>query len=362
MINLYSNQNQIELKKSSSLNATHQQKGKLNTVLIGLGFGLGNAIQVTPLINFLHKNYNSKIDILLEADIAYMQEALQSCKQISNVFIGNDFLGTDYYDLALFSKTSGKAVIWVPANIYLNLELLFPFLTYTRYIHEAQYPFECLKKVGIIYNYTRQDYSNYFISNNGWQPSLSEKNLVLIHAGCKGGRWEKKKWPYFKTLSMMLIKAGFKVGSLGSTTEYINGTLNYTGLPLMSTIEMIKKASLVVSNDSGVMHIADALRTPLLTIFGPSSVIKNGPLNIHSRVKKTKEACSPCQFSLLIDSCLNNQCMKTILVDDIYRDILNLINKNGFVIAQNIQLHEEGFNSEDCRGRPIEINDDITKA
>ncbi len=57
---------------------------------------------------------------------------------------------------------------------------------------------------------------------------------------------------------------------------------------------LIRECRLFISNDSGPMHLAAALRVPQLAIFGSTSEIATGPLSDHARVLKHPVACNPC--------------------------------------------------------------------
>jgi heptosyltransferase II len=83
--------------------------------------------------------------------------------------------------------------------------------------------------------------------------------------------------------------------------------------------------SVVLTNDSGPMHIASALRVPLVALFGSTSSVKTGPYNggivIHKQV-----ACSPCYKR---ECPIDFRCMKQIQVDEVYQALKKLMNTDG---------------------------------
>jgi lipopolysaccharide heptosyltransferase II len=85
---------------------------------------------------------------------------------------------------------------------------------------------------------------------------------------------------------------------------------------------LLKCCSLFVTNDSGPMHLAAAVGTPTLAIFGPTDEQTTAPLGLHARVVKHPVSCSPC---LLRECPLDHRCMTGVSVEDVFRVAADLL-------------------------------------
>ena len=114
---------------------------------------------------------------------------------------------------------------------------------------------------------------------------------------CPGAEFgAAKRWPYFKELSEKLPLPALILGS-GNDAEAAQGLAgtNLAGkTSLGEAVALIAGASLVVSNDSGLMHVAAALGRPQVALFGSSSPEHTPPASPASRVVWLHIECSPC--------------------------------------------------------------------
>jgi len=136
--------------------------------------------------------------------------------------------------------------------------------------------------------------------------NLSLKQPVAIF--CPGAEYgPAKRWPiaYFAETAQRLHQQGFAVWLIGSNkdrevAENIvalgnPAARNLCGLTdLNDAIALLSLAQLVVSNDSGLMHLAAALDRPMLALFGSSSPQFTPPLSAQAEVVKLDIKCSPC--------------------------------------------------------------------
>ncbi|MBM3395619.1 MAG: lipopolysaccharide heptosyltransferase II [Betaproteobacteria bacterium] len=139
------------------------------------------------------------------------------------------------------------------------------------------------------------------------------QSLALDSAGpvaclCPGAEYgPAKRWPAqsFATLARTLQGRGYAVWILGSTKDQAIGDeiaqlsggaahnlCGRTGLD--DAIDLMALAQVVISNDSGLMHVAAALHRPLVALYGSSSPGFTPPLSPRAQVVQEAIACSPC--------------------------------------------------------------------
>jgi heptosyltransferase-2 len=114
---------------------------------------------------------------------------------------------------------------------------------------------------------------------------------------CPGAEYgPAKRWPYFRELAARLDAQVVILGSPSDKTaaEQIAGKNLVGRTTLDEAIDLIAGAKAVVTNDSGLMHVAAATGTPLVALFGSSSPEHTPPQSPAARVLWLKVECSPC--------------------------------------------------------------------
>jgi heptosyltransferase-2 len=91
---------------------------------------------------------------------------------------------------------------------------------------------------------------------------------------------------------------------------------------LRQLLALLAQCRLVVSNDSGPMHLAAALGRPLVAVFGSTDERATGPLGPRVRVVRHQVDCSPCG---LRECPIDFRCMTGVSVDDVYRAALEMV-------------------------------------
>ena len=96
-----------------------------------------------------------------------------------------------------------------------------------------------------------------------------------------GSAWGTKRWPYYPELAARLAE-DFRIAIIGSSADSTlakqimdavprDAVIDATGsLPLLSSAELIGRAQAIVTNDSAPQHLASAMGTPTVAVFGPT--------------------------------------------------------------------------------------------
>lgn len=158
----------------------------------------------------------------------------------------------------------------------------------------------------------------------------SDKPRVVIHSG-SGGYSTARRWPTerFAVVAQRLrvshdaeiVLVGSREDEPGITDHQTKNLVGRTTLPQLA--EVIAGADLFIGADSGVMHIAAATGTPMISIFGPSNADAWRPwaTGAQSTVLRSGVECSPCSYighSIgARRGCAARTCMKLVTVDQV---------------------------------------------
>jgi len=124
-----------------------------------------------------------------------------------------------------------------------------------------------------------------------------------------GARWLNKRWPieHFVQVIRQLAAwdSGLRFVVLGSGSDSALGHTLYEAVPdrcidltgttsLGEMVEWIRACQLVITNDTGPMHVAAALRKPVVALFGPTEPRRTGPYGQLDHVLQGSPPCAPC--------------------------------------------------------------------
>ncbi len=315
-------------------------------ILINALSGIGDALMFTPALALLRKEFpEAKIDALTM--LKGVKELYENLEEPDNVF---------YYDMLNKSKFSTAKYLSklrntydVSVNVYPSNRKEYNLLHYflkakkrlgVNYIHNNFFNLGFLNNVTVKENNTSHcvetnvkliqtlinkdekeipplsfplkqtdiDFASRYLSDN-----RIEKNdfVVGIHAGCStlknhiNRRWQAEK---FAELSKLLIeRRNAKVLLFGGPDEKElknkienlvanNNFINVITENLRQTAAIIKRSDLFVTNDSGLMHIAAAMKRKTIVIIGPTNPYFIHPWQTEYRIASLNLDCAPCFF------------------------------------------------------------------
>lgn len=150
-------------------------------------------------------------------------------------------------------------------------------------------------------------------------------------------RWGPER---FRSLAGGLARRGVGVVVVGGEAEraeghavVASGGLSLCGMTgLAGTAAVIARSSVLVSGDSGILHIAVGLGIPTISLFGPGRAKKWAPRGDNHIVINKELPCSPCTTFGYTPKCpVNARCMAEITVDEVEQAVLTLLSrkKNG---------------------------------
>ena len=176
-----------------------------------------------------------------------------------------------------------------------------------------------------------REYIQNILKENG---ITEHDKIIVISPGARSQikRWDRDK---FAELVPLLIKEyGAKIILVGdkedaAVSKYIaqqasSQVLDLTaGTSIQQLAYLLQKASLLIANDSAVLHLASYMNTPIVVIFGPTDETKYGPWSKTFAVAKKDISCRPCEKAQCPLGTLD--CMHFIKVEDVLRQVKNIL-------------------------------------
>ena len=162
--------------------------------------------------------------------------------------------------------------------------------------------------------------------------------LIGLNPGASYGgakRWLSDR--YAAAADLLADKFGARILILGAPTDRtiayeVSQMMTHTPLTLAGETSLgqlmglLKACRLLITNDSGPMHLAAALDVPQVAIFGSSSEIATGPLSSHAEVLKHPVDCSPC---FLRECPIDFRCMTGITTEMVFAAACRMMSKPG---------------------------------
>jgi len=181
--------------------------------------------------------------------------------------------------------------------------------------------------------------SSFEIKRQGY---LAKPYLILAPATSRTSKSKSyqghRNWPLssWKKLLQEIQKLPYQIVIVGSARDrsYVEQeleiptqALNCMGqTTIPELITLVHEAAGVITCDTGILHLASAVQTPIFSLLGPSDPLRHGPFPVvdpmHT-VIRSNLACSPCQHTLAHKRCKTNLCMQLITPQHVLTAIEN---------------------------------------
>ena len=182
------------------------------------------------------------------------------------------------------------------------------------------------------------------------EKSLENKTVITLHPGC-GGLGAPREWdiPSYVALGKRLIEYDKEIVILISgapsekqkCSELENGlrnlygssdkVINIAGLfSLDDVVAIIKRVTLIVCSNTGMLHLASCMGTKTMGLHGPTNPAKWGAYSKNTVLIQSDKYCSPCLYLGHDYGCKAPSCMSHISVDDVFIHIRKALNPELF--------------------------------
>ena len=287
--------------------------------------GIGNFIMMTPAIRALAAlDASGKVDICLADD--WKDSRMPAVREIAEKWDLVDSVITyprepfkHDYDLYFYvHHTEGSVAL----NYFIEKGKALWHLQSWGEMHEIDYYMEHVRKLG-----------SKLLCPDQFVPIAHEPTIIKGHEqpviGLGNGAfvskmWDKKRWPHFNHLAKTLKRYfNVKIALIGSSKELAEVDRDLVDydcidkLTITQTAKMISQLDLFITTDSGNMHIADALKVPMIALFGATYLSKNRPVSREAIVLRAGYPCQPCQGKEKFNTCTKYRCMEDLSVGDV---------------------------------------------
>jgi lipopolysaccharide heptosyltransferase II len=334
---------------------------KLGKRILILGYRhLGDTIFITPAISLIRKKFpesfiavicgNSSKDLLLKNpninEIIVLPnnsflEKLKIRKKLKKYNFDTVFLFQHTFLNAIFIWSLGIknriGLDWKGCGIFLNYKIKYDISWHEieRYLKIANLVGREIKieniKPEIFLGEKEEEYAKNFLFLHNIENS---DFLIGVNPG-SSEKWKIKRWgidKYAQLINKLVedYKAKILVFTGPSEENILKELEEITKVKfipvkennLLNLAAIIKKCNLFITNDTGPLHIAVSVGTPVIDIVGPSNPKKTGPYTKNCIIIKKDLSCSPCKKL----QCEDLSCLKLITVEDVLEKVEEIKN------------------------------------
>lgn len=362
--------------KHRVINFSFLQNKDIKAILLMKFWGIGNIVMLIPVLKQIRINFPQAKIIFFS--LQYNRPILESISYIDEVvtldaeklyrFIRDCIISIIYFrkkkfdfifDFEQFIKISSLFALFIKARFKVGFDtdgqirgrLYNLSVPYNNNQHMLESFADICRKVGIACKDLKlekistpwevEDRVSLYLNKN----NINKDDLLIgMHIG-SGDNFLGRRWPkenFARLADILISDYRAKVVFTGSKAEYplvketkrlmkINGAISSAGeLGVLELIELIKRCHLFFSNDTGPLHIAVSVKTPVVGFFGPNTPRLYGPLGKDNLVFYKKTDCSPCITNLNCKTsyCKDPKCIKSITVEEVIEKVDEFYFKN----------------------------------
>ena len=338
----------------------------VSRILVVAPSWLGDAVMSHSLIRRLSQEYQTaSIDVFVSKAIEAIYIQMPEVSRIVNNPFGHaqlrlrdrwntaQVLKSNRYDVVYVLPNSIKSALIpflarIPHRVGYTGESRFGLLNHRQTLNKAQHPLLVDQYLELA-RHTQSDVlalrenPNLRVAKIDCELTLAKFNInaqtpyVCLCPGAEYG--PAKRWPeqHFAKLAQELhtrhlpsvILGGNHDVDIGAAIHSLSleSTKDVTGMTnLEEAVHLIAGAKCVITNDSGLMHIAAALNTPLIALFGSSSPSYTPPLSKKAKILTLSLECSPCfQRNCPLG---HTRCLTEIQTDSVLTEVMALVAEN----------------------------------
>ncbi len=351
---------------------------KIRRILVYTQMGIGNMVMFTPLLKALRSHFQHSKIILIFLHMNGAEQVVKGSSLVDEIII---------WDIKKLSYLQKLRLIfqmkdWKPDLIISRFNSHYPIYALITVLSRAPFrighvssggwkgKYDYLNNYCVIMNEKEHEIDRYLrLASDVGIPIVDQKpffyinsddiqtaqtflrahginndgQFITIQMGTshmqRWKQWDIKKWVM---LTENLLRNNIKIVAVGSPDErgmIVSALSNLTIKPIVAagkmtlkqTAAIIKKSRLLVCNDSGLMHIAVAMDTLVVAIYGPTDYTRTAPLGDKHVVVRKDLSCSPCYAldgSKKVESCMERICLELIEVEEVLNIVLNRLNGN----------------------------------
>jgi heptosyltransferase-2 len=294
---------------------------------------IGDVILTTPLIRSLHAKYpDCRIDFLVKKEFSAVLTLNPNLNEIikfdksagkgellrirklvkQNAYTHILDIQRNFRSVYIASGSGGKVSGFSKKILARDLLIRFKINIYRQIKPVYLRYFESAATLGVEYDGKGTEVFPPHAETLAVKELLQKNNFtgesqILVIA--PGANWENKRWPaekFAEAADIFCSKTGARailIGGMGdvaicNVVQSLMKTtsLNLAGeLSLMGSAALLANAAMVFTNDTGMLHMAQAMKAPVVTVFGPTTrELGFFPLPDKSRVAETEISCRPC--------------------------------------------------------------------